>query len=484
MKLLLASSEVYPYSKTGGLADMVGGLAKTLARLGHEVGLVTPFYAGIREQFPGLQRLDYFLEVPLGSGRVKGEVWTLQPAERLTIYFVDQPGYFHRSGLYQQFGVDYPDNAQRFIFFAKAVGHLGLHLSWRPELVHLHDWQTGLTAVFLDQQRQTLGAQGRVPRTCVTLHNIAYQGVFAAAQFACANLPWSYFSSRGLEFYGRFNCLKGGIAYADVLTTVSPRYAREITTEEFGCGLDGLLRERLSKLTGILNGVDYGEWNTNANPHLKHPFSVADPGGKAINKAELQQELGLPVRADIPLFISIGRLVEQKGVDILAAGLEEMLPAQMQFALLGSGESRFEGAFQQLAKRFPDRAVVRIGFDEGLSHRLEAGGDFFLMPSKFEPCGLNQMYSLRYGTVPVVRATGGLDDTVIDIKDDAQNANGIKFSEYSGEALAHAIRKALALYAGSDLLAHYRRNGMSADFSWDRTAAAYEAVYRRALGGA
>ncbi len=480
MKILLASSEVHPYSKTGGLGDMVGALGKTLARAGHEVGLVTPLYAGVRERFPQLKSLDMPLDFPLGPRRVTGGVWALTSPAGFTIYFVDASVFYERSGLYQIHGVDYPDNAERFIFFSKAIAHLGRHLPWRPRLVHLHDWQTGFAALFLRCQSKGAG-QGGMPRVCMTIHNLAYQGLFPSGQYPLTNLPWDYFNPEGVEFYGQMSCLKAGIAFADVLTTVSPRYAREITTPEFGCGLDGLLRYRQDSLFGILNGVDYEEWSTISDPNIAQQYSATDLSGKAVNKERIQAELGLPVDASVPLFGSIGRLVEQKGVDIMLDALREMLSAKLQFVLLGTGSPACEQAFEALGREFPSQVAVRIGFDEALSHRIEAGTDFFLMPSRFEPCGLNQMYSLRYGTIPIVRATGGLDDTAIDIRENAEKANGIKFHEYSTSALVKALRKAMVLFAEPELFRRFRINAMSADFSWDRTAAEYLKVYERAV---
>jgi len=319
MKILLASSEVHPYSKTGGLADMVGAMARNLGEAGHEVGLVTPLYQGIRERYPALELENLPLDFPLGSERVRGEVWSLKPSQGLRIYFIEQPAFYQRSALYQKYGVDYPDNAERFIFFSKAIAHLALHLPWEPEVVHVNDWQSAAVALLLYHQRKLPGWKDS-PRTCLTIHNLAYQGVFPASQFALLNLPWDYFSPDGVEFYGQLNCLKAGIAYADVITTVSPRYAREITTEEFGCGLDGLLRKRQSSFGGILNGVDYTEWNPKGDPYIK-PYSAAWPDGKLSNKTELQKEFGLAVDATVPLFISIGRLVQQKGVDIMLGAL-------------------------------------------------------------------------------------------------------------------------------------------------------------------
>jgi starch synthase len=480
MKILLASSEVHPYSKTGGLGDMVGALGKALARAGHQVALVTPLYAGICGDFPDVKRVNWQLDLPLGSRRVQGEVWTLEPYERLTIYLIGQPGFYLRPALYQRDGTDYPDNAERFIFFSKAVIQLARLLPWKPEIIHLHDWQAGLVPLLIQHEQRTAG-WGSAPRTCMTIHNLAYQGVFPSSQYPLTNLPWEYFNPSGVEFYGQLNCLKAGIAFGDVITTVSPRYAREITTPEFGCGLDGLLRHRQSDLIGILNGVDRDEWHTTNNPFLKHPYTAKDVTGKTLNKLDLQKEVGLPVDQTIPLFGSVSRLVEQKGVSIQLAVLEEMLGTNLQFVLLGSGEPAFEQAYWDLARRYPSKVAVRIGYDQGFSHRIEAGCDFFLMPSRFEPCGLNQMYSLRYGTIPIVRATGGLDNTVIDICEDMEKADGIKFHEYSAAALAKAIHKALALYAAPDLLRFYQQNGMATDFSWSRTATKYAEAYERAL---
>ncbi len=482
MRILLASSEVHPFSKTGGLADMVGALAKALAGKGHRVGVVTPLYSGIRERFSALKQLDLALDLPLGAQHVQGGIWTLEPTPRLTVYFVDQPAFYERREFYQENGNDYPDNAERFIFFSKAVARLAQDLVWKPEVLHVHDWQPSPAALYLHHQRKLKG-QGNRPGICLTIHNLAYQGLLPASAYGLMNLPAEYFAPQGVEFYGKLGCLKAGLVYADVITTVSPRYAREITTEELGCGLDGLLRQRNSSLVGILNGVDYEEWNPVNDPFLKHSYSASDLSGKQRNKVALQEEFGLPVNASVPLFGSIGRLTEQKGVEIMLGALEQELPASnLQVVLIGSGTPSFERAYKDLARRFPSRIAVRIGFDEPISHRIEAGSDFFLMPSRFEPCGLNQMYGLRYGTIPIVRTTGGLDDTVIDVREDPELANGIKFIEYSTSALAKGINKALWLYQQTGLLAHFRRNAMAANFSWDRTIAEYLAAYRRTVG--
>lgn len=481
MRLLLATSELHPFSKSGGLADMVGALAKTLASQGHQVGVVTPLYRGIQKKFPDVRKFDWQLDLPLGAKRVQGGVCVVEPADNLTIYFIDQPHFYDRAGLYVG-DWSYEENAERFIFFAKAATNLARYLPWKPELVHVHDWQAALVPLLIQDQAARDGWQ-KAPRTCLTIHNLAYQGNFPASTYALTNLPPAYYHSEGAECYAQLNCLKAGLEFSDVLTTVSPRYAREITTELYGCGLDGVLRRRQHVLTGILNGVDYEEWNTMENGHLVHRYSIEELRGKAGNKAALQTEMGLPGVSDVPLFASVTRLADQKGVDIQLAALQEMLAAKMQFVLLGSGDPVFEKAYRELQLRHPTQVAIRLGFDQGLSHRIEAGADFFLMPSRFEPCGLNQMYSQRYGTIPIVRRTGGLDDSVTDLTDNDERADGIKFGEYSARALAKAIRKALVLYDNKELFAQYQQNAMRADFSWERTAGDYVRVFEQALMG-
>jgi starch synthase len=403
MKILLASSEVHPYSKTGGLADMVGALGKALARAGHEACIVTPLYRGIRERFPAMRRVDWQFDLPLGARRVQAELWSLEVEKGLTIYFIDQPEFYQRAGLYLENHVSYPDNAERFIFFSKCVAHLARYLPWRPDVVHVNDWQTGLVPALMLHQRRKEG-WGNPPPTCLTIHNLAYQGTFPAAAFALTNLPEEYFTVEGAEFYKQLNCLKAGIAFADAITTVSPRYAREITTEEFGL--------RTGWIIAPAAGPAFRNSQRRGSRGMEHPArSVSQTsvfrgaaGGQTEEQIELQKEMGLPVAADAPLFGTITRLAEQKGVDIQLGALEEMLSADIQFVLLGSGSAAFERDYHELARRFPSQVAVRIGYDEGLSHRIEAGCDFYLMPSRFEPSGLNQMYSLRYGTIPIVRA--------------------------------------------------------------------------------
>ena len=476
MRILLASSEVYPYSKTGGLGDAVGALGKALALAGHEVVIVTPLHRGVREKFAGLRRVDWKFDLPLGAKRVDAALLALEVSTGLTVYFVDKPEYFDRPGIYNDSGGDYGDNAERFIFFSKCVVHLARHLPLKPEVLHVHDWPVALVPM-LFQQEHRAGGWAKPPRSCLTIHNLAYQGVFPRAAFNLTNLPASCFHPETVEFYGQLNCLKAGIACADAVTTVSPRYAREITTQEFGAGLDGLLRKRQHALTGILNGVDYEEWNTATNPLIAAPFSADNIGGKTICKAALQRRFDLAQDARIPVFGSVTRLADQKGIDITVGALEEMLAASMQFVLLGSGSANYEQALKALAQRHPGKVGLQLGYDHALAHQIEAGCNFFLMPSRFEPCGLNQLYSLRYGTVPIVRRTGGLDDTVIDATDDSARANGIKFLEPAPHALAKSMRKALLLFQDQALLGRYQANGMAENFSWAKAVNEYEVIY-------
>lgn len=482
MHILQASSEVYPFSKTGGLADMVGALGKALAAKGEQVSMVTPLYASVRKRFPELQEEpELKFKLKLGQDTFYAGLRSIEVNSRLTIYFVDQPYFFDRTGLYQEEGVDYPDNAARFLCFAKTVVELACKLNPPPEIVHCHDWQAGpVPLLLLDREQKT----GRAHVPCIlTVHNLAYQGVFPPETFALTNLSWDYFHLDGAEFYGQMNFLKTGLCSADWITTVSPRYAREIMTHEFGCGLQGVLQMRRNVVTGILNGVDYTEWNPEKNPCLKHGYSLETLANKGDEKANLQKTMGLPLRPDVPLFGTISRLVEQKGFNIQLAALEEMAPSDMQFVLLGSGNREFEKGFKDLASRFSEKIAVRIGYDQELAHQMEAGCDFYVMPSRFEPCGLNQMYSLKYGTIPIVRATGGLDDSVRDIRDNPEQANGIKFVEYSSRALVLAMRKALELYRSPEWFYLYRYNAMAADFSWERTSGDYLSLYHHVVVG-
>jgi starch synthase len=482
MHVLLATSELHPFSKTGGLADMVAALALALGEAGIRVSVVTPLYRGIESRAAGLEPARWRFDVPLGADLVSGAFRRLRPASNVDFWFVEQRGFYDRPGLYNEAFRDYPDNAGRFLFLSKAALLLARHLPEPPDIVHAHDWQTALIPLLLRHAHTTSGWTG-APRTALTIHNLAYQGWFPTAAWALTNVPGSWLHEESALQHGQVNFLKAGLALADSLTTVSPTYAREILTPEFGCGLEGLLRKRTNDLHGILNGVDYAEWNTTTNPALPAAFDVSDLAGKAACKAAVQAELELPADPAAPLFTNITRLTTQKGSELILDAIQLLLAegAPFQFALLGSGDPALEEAYRGLVRQFPKQVAARIGFQPHLAHRLEAGADFYLMPSRFEPCGLNQLYSLRYGAIPVVRATGGLQDSVIDPREDAAAATGIKFQTYQAGALAHAMRKALAVHEDAPWRHHLRHNGMTTDFSWGRQCTEYVAMYEELL---
>jgi starch synthase len=472
MEILFVSSEVAPWSKTGGLGDVAGALPRALAARGHDVTVVTPRYYVVDPARHGLERVK-------AAPRVRGEtvaLWVKRgPAP---VYFVEHDRYFgSRPGLYSHGAHDYGDNAERFAYLCRAALAIPSALGRRPHVVHVNDWQTGLVPFLLRQEHAHEAALDRA-RTVFTIHNLAYQGVFPKGIVPALGLPWDVFRYEAMEFHDQLNFMKAGLVFADALTTVSPTYAQEILGHEAGAGLDALLRHRAADLTGIVNGVDVAEWNPAKDPHLPARFSADDLSGKAACKAALQKELGLPERPDVPLIAMIGRITDQKGHDLVVHALAEVLSRDLQLALLGTGRHDWEDAFRAAARSHPARMATRIGFDEGLAHRMEAGADLFLMPSRFEPCGLNQMYSLRYGTVPVVRAVGGLEDTVEDF-DGWSAGTGFKFREYTPQALLLALRRALETFRDRRAWLGIVRRGMAQDFSWDRSARSYEALYER-----
>ncbi len=475
MEILFVASEVAPWSKTGGLGDVAGALPRALAARGHAIAVVTPRYGTIDPRAADLVRKDAAL-------RVRGEataVWVRKGAP--TVYFVENERLFgSRRGVYGEGGHDYGDNAERFTFLARAALALPAAVRLRPRVIHANDWQAGLVPFLLRHEHAQDPAVAGV-RTVFTIHNLAYQGVFPKEVVPHLGLPWDAFRHEAMEFYDQISFMKAALTFADALTTVSPTYAREILTPEGGAGLDPVLRQRRADLHGILNGIDVSEWDPTADPHLPAHYAARALGGKARCKAALQRELGLPVRADVPLVAMVSRLAHQKGVDLLVDALPDLLARDVQLAVLGSGARAYEEALVRAARDRPDRMAARIGFDEGLAHRMEAGADAFLMPSRFEPCGLNQMYSLRYGAVPIVRAVGGLEDTVEDY-DGWNRGTGFKFRDYTPSALLLAARRALEAYRDRRAWRGLVARGMAQDFSWNRSAASYEALYRTLAG--
>jgi starch synthase len=468
----MVSSEAAPLAKTGGLADVVGSLPSALRALGDEAAVVIPRYASI--DLKTVRRVYDRLSIHFGPAQYDISIYQA-PAE-FPIYLVDCPELFERKGFYGELGVDYPDNHIRFAVLARAALSVARFL-FRTDVFHCHDWQAGLVPAYL---RTTFAFDPTFlgVKTLFTIHNLGYQGLFPTTALPEVGLDAAIYRPGGMEFFGHISYIKAGIEFADALSTVSPTYAREIQTPEFGFGLDGALLARADVLTGILNGADYREWNPETDPLIPARYSAGDLGGKQICKRQLLEEFGLPPDAiQGPLIGMVSRFTRQKGADILAEVAGDIAAAGMSLVALGTGEPEYEAFFLRMAAENPGRVAVRIGFDNALAHLIEAGADMFLMPSRYEPCGLNQMYSLRYGTVPVVRATGGLDDTI-------EEDTGFKFTEYSGEALLASLRSAARAFADQDAWRAMMLRGMAQDFSWKASAARYSALYRQLLAGA
>lgn len=488
MRIVVASSEAVPFSKTGGLADVASALPKALASSGHDVILISPHYPQIvarTPDVPPLESTSISLRVPVGQKVVEARVLKSQlPGSNVTVYLIDQPEYFDRTGLYVENDQDYRDNCERFVFFSRAVIETIQRLNIVPDIIHANDWQTGLIpALVAIELRKVTGYEQQA--SVFTIHNMAFQGRFWHWDMNLTKLDWKYFNWKQMEFFGHLNLLKTGIAFADKITTVSPTYAREIQTPEYSYGLHGVLSARRDDLVGILNGVDTEIWNPAHDPFLTTTYTHETvQAGKAACKAALQKQLGLPVRPDIPLFGSISRMTSQKGFSLIGQCADVLLDQDIQLVFLGSGDPRYEALMSQLAADHPTKVSTTIGYREELSHQIEAGCDVFLMPSEFEPCGLNQMYSLIYGTVPVVRAVGGLADSVVDASDFNRangTANGFSFSDFRGDALFWNICRARALFADKRAWHQLQLNGMRRDWSWKHSANQYVQVYERAI---
>jgi len=478
LKVLFVASEVAPFRKTGGLADVAGALPRALRQRDIDVRVVMPLYGGMN--WSELEVLDGMLAVPMYNGTARGGVRRGRlPQSDVPIYFLEYHRYFDRPYPYGPPGQAYPDNLERFAFFSRASLELCKALGFMPDVVHTNDWQAGLVAPYINtvEWAKPLHAAASV----YTIHNLAYQGIFESGAMFITGLGNEHFNPGEFEHFGDLNLMKAAISHSTLLSTVSPSYAAEIQTPAYGCGLDGVLRGRQADLRGILNGIDPEEWNPASDPALPGHFDAEHLAGKIVCKAALQREVGLPGRPDTPVYGVIGRLTAQKGFDVLARALEQLLSWDLQVVLLGSGDPEAERFFAALAYQRGDKFRAYIGFDDALAHRIEAGSDFFLMPSRFEPCGLNQMYSLRYGTLPIVRATGGLRDTVKNYDEPTAGGTGFMFDDLSVGALVDTIGWAQSTYF--DRPAHIetmRRTAMRQDFSWERAAGAYEDLYREA----
>lgn len=484
LKILLAASEVVPFAKTGGLADVAGALPKALRAMGHDVRVVMPRYYIVDKEKYALQQMEGELGVPMGS---MGELWAavyegVLPGTDVPVYFIEYDEFFGRKGLYDDNGFSYPDNDNRFVFFSKAAMQLCKKIGFSPDVIHANDWHTAAMPLLLNT-RFANDAQFQGTASVLTIHNLQHQGHFYEGVINVMEAPWEEFNPFSLESFGGVNLLKGGIAHCDMLTTVSSKYAQEIQTSEFGWGLETHIRGHAHKLVGIVNGIDYEEWHPSNDPYTAAPFSVDDLSGKAMCKAALQEHFGLPGRNDVPVIGFVGRLAEQKGIELVAHVIGGLMHLDIQVVLLGTGEKWAEHFFSDVAAKYPEKFACHIGYSNAVAHQIEAGSDFFLMPSLFEPCGLNQIYSLSYGTLPIVRATGGLDDTIENYDPVSGSGTGFKFWDATPDALYGTVKWAVdTWYENPEAIVAMKKRAMGQHFGWEDSAGDYEKIYYYALG--
>jgi starch synthase len=497
LSVLVASSEVVGFAKTGGLADVCGYLPRALARRGHRAAVIMPLYRSVRNGPHRLEPTDHWLAIPLRGQSIPVRLWkTTLPDSDVTVYLTEQKELFERDDPSQGRNIyqlttpdgrkqDYPDNCNRYTVFCRAVMEAIPLLGFAPDILHANDWQTALLPVYQHELYQHRPGYRQI-RSLMTIHNIAYQGVFKSWEFPVTGFPWRLFNHHQMEFYGQLNFLKSGLVFADWLNTVSPTYAQEIQTTYFGCGLEGVLTERNHKLSGIVNGVDYATWNPATDKLLPLNYTEANVReGKTACKAELQRRFNLPVDGRIPVLGMIARLVEQKGIELVLKTADELFHRPVQIVILGEGEPEYHHRLNELKHRYPDRIGLLLGFDESLAHQIEAGSDLYLMPSLFEPSGLNQLYSLKYGTPPIVRATGGLADTITDATEEnlaRDTATGFRFHSFTPQSYLEAVHRGLNLYEQQpERFLQVVRCGMRQDWSWDRAAEGYEALYQNLI---
>jgi starch synthase len=486
LRILLIASEVAPFAKTGGLADVAGALPRALAALGHDVRILLPKYRGAEAHATETRLVVPNIQVPLGDRVAEGALIEAHGPSGVPVYLLEHEHYYNRDSLYGTADGDYWDNCERFVFFCRAAleGMARLDaarssIRWQPQVIHANDWETGLVPVYLRTLYRDHPLLGRLA-SVFTIHNLAYQGVFWHYDMPMTGLGWDLFTPAGIEFYGKLNFMKGGLIFSDLLTTVSRTYAREIRTPAFGSGLEGVLEDRSQDLHGVVNGIDYEMWNPQKDPAIAHPYSAEDPEPKAVCRETLRRELGLEDGAG-PVIGIIVRLAEQKGMDLVLEALPGILAEGGQLVVLGSGDARLEEAFRAAAAAHRGQVAVRIGHDDELSRRIYAGSDAFLMPSRYEPCGLGQLIALRYGGAPIVRRTGGLADTVTEFDPARRSGTGFVFDAFTPDALLAAVRRAASTYRQPPLWKALVRNAMAEDFSWDASAREYVTLYRKAL---
>lgn len=482
MRVLILSSEVAPFAKTGGLADVVGALPPHLKKQGCETFVMMPYYRQVIQGKFDIKPTGKSVTVPIRDRAITGEIFEGRINSTVPIYFIRQDAYYHREGLYGTPKGDHHDNCERFVFFARAALAAVKALALKPDVIHCNDWQSALVPVYL---KTTHAADPELARiaTLLTIHNLAYQGLFWHLDLPLIGLDWTYFTPEYLEFYGKINVLKGGIVLSTLINTVSKKYAEEIQTSDYGCGLEGVLADRKHDLYGVLNGVDYDEWSPEADKFIATKFSPDDLSGKKRCKTDLQQACQLPV-TDAPLIGCISRLADQKGFDLIATAIADIMAMNLQMVILGTGEQHYHDLLTRIGQKYPKKISVNIKFDNRLAHQIEAGSDMFLMPSRYEPCGLNQLYSLKYGTIPVVRSTGGLADTITDCTPDnleAGTANGFAFEKYDADELLKTIKRAVKTYSDKHTWRRLMLGGMKQDWSWSRSALEYVKLYEKAV---
>jgi len=478
LKVLFLSSEVMPFAKTGGLADVAGALPIALKRAGVDVRLVMPFYRIIKEGAYENHLLIKDIEIPFGGRLLKANIFETLLGADIPVYLVEREDMFDRPNLYGNSKGDYYDNLERFNFFAHSSLKTAQGIGFTPDIIHCHDWQTGLAPALLKGPYKKSNGLSNVA-TVFTIHNIGYQGIFTPEKLAVTGLSGpQFFHSEGLEYWGNISLLKAGIVYSDAITTVSPTYASEIFAHEYGLGMEGVVLSRSKSLRGILNGIDYNEWDPSKDTHLAASYSRKEIGEKKKCKESLIKEMGFRhSMLGRPLIGMVSRLDNQKGLDILVQSLEDVLKLDTNLVILGSGDEKIEEALKKAADQHADRVAIHTGFDNSLAHRIMAGADILLVPSRYEPCGLTQMYALKYGTVPVVRATGGLNDTIEQFDEKTMTGNGFKFERYDSEALLMAVKQAVDLFKNKKVWRKIMATGMDSDFSWDKSAGDYIKIY-------
>lgn len=466
MKVLFCSSEVVPFAKTGGLADVAGTLPLALEKQGLEVKIVLPRYRMVNPQKFNLKSIDKNISYA-------------KLEDSVDVYFIENEKYFERDGLYQDKGVDYPDNLERFTYYCLQTLELAKKINFKPDIIHVHDWQAALILIYLKTLYKNDPFYKKV-KTVFTIHNLGYQGLFPKEQFPQTGLDWQLFNIESLEFYGKVNILKGALIFSDRITTVSPTYAQEIQTPEFGCGLEGVLHKRKADLVGILNGISYEEWDPLKNKVLLKNYGPDTIEDKYVNKNALQQIGGLDVDTNVPLLGMITRLADQKGLDIFAEIIDEFMQLPLQFILLGTGDQHYHVLFENIKKKYKNSAIY-LKFDPILAYKIYASSDMFLMPSYYEPCGLGQLISLKFGTIPIVRKTGGLADTIIDYEPFKENGNGFVFASYEAGALLETVKRALCVYKDKQAWRSLVRKAMDFDFSWEQSAKKYMQLYKELI---